>query len=276
MSTPEQGIARAAGRRRAVRVNRGPGPRTPIEAALECEMYRVMRAVSDRIPGAAEPLPDAFFPAHLTVALIDAVFGAGSDGCEASAATRYCRRRGLARRRPDPWTLPPVEAQETLGVLVERCTRLGASRDGDLVAGTWERRAARVLRLARALRGLGVETLQDVQARRPGELGAALRVGAGLDGGAVLRLLSYTGDDDFVWVDGAVRGFVAQALGRRTVSAARAAFLLRRAAWELILSPRALDYGVRDVERASCDGISGVSAAKAWPEESAARIGSDG
>lgn len=78
-------------------------------------------------------------------------------------------------------------------------------RNGGLVPGT------------RELRGLGVETLQDVQARRPGELGAALRAGAGLDGGALLRLLSHTGGDGFAWAEGAVRGSVAQALGRRTV-----------------------------------------------------------
>ena len=236
--------------------NRKPG--TPIESALEREVRQVMRAVSAYIPGAMEPLPAAFFPAHLTVALIDAVFGAGSDGDEDPAAARYCRHWGLARTRPDPWAPPPVDAQETLGALVERYARLGADamaqtmgRDGDFVPGTRGRRSARVLRLARALRSQGVETLQDMQAMRPAELGAALPLGVELDGGAVLRLLSYTGGDGFVWADGAVRGLVARALGRGTVPAARAAYLLRRAAWELALSPRALDYRLRGGDRAS-------------------------
>lgn len=81
--------------------------------------------------------------------------------------------------------------------------------------------------------------------RRPGTLVAALQVEAGLDAQVVRLLLSYSGDDDFVWADGMVRGFVARTLARATVSAARAAFLVRRAAHELILSPRLVDYWIR-------------------------------
>ena len=41
-----------------------------------------------------------------------------------------------------------------------------------------------------------------------------------------------------------MRGFVARALERETVSAARAELLVRRAAYELILSPRHVDYRI--------------------------------
>ena len=233
-------------------MNRAPRPRTPFEADLDREMGRVMCAVSRWIPTAAEPLPDTFFPAHLTVALIDAVFGARSGGAQELVTVRYCRHLGIGRSRPDRWTLPPVDAQDSLGALVDRYARLGVDamaetvlRDGSPPDGRRIRRARCVLRFAQALRNHGVETLQDVQSRRPAELAAALRTDARLEGETVRRLLSYAGRDDFVWADGAVRGFVAMALGRATVSAARAAVLLRRAAWELILSPRALDYRIR-------------------------------
>ena len=70
----------------------------------------------------AAPLPDAFFPAHPSVALVDAVYGArpvDGEGPE-SAAGRYCRRYRIARTRADRWELPSAGAQETLGALVGR------------------------------------------------------------------------------------------------------------------------------------------------------------
>lgn len=56
--------------------------------------------------------------------------------------------------------------------------------------------------------------------------------------------MMYTGTDDFVLGDSYVRRFVANAIGRRRVSAARAA-LVRSAAYELVVSPRLLDREIR-------------------------------
>ena len=53
-------------------------------------------------------------------------------------------------------------------------------------------------------------------------------------------LLMYTGDDDRVVGDDHVRSFVARAI-RRKVSAAEAVDLVRRSAYELVLSPRYVD-----------------------------------
>ena len=53
--------------------------------------------------------------------------------------------------------------------------------------------------------------------------------------------LMYAGNDDFVRGDDYVRQFVANALGRTEVSAAKAEGLVRRSAYELVLSPRYLD-----------------------------------
>ena len=59
------------------------------------------------------------------------------------------------------------------------------------------------------------------------------------------RLLMYTGDDGFVLADAAVRGFVARATGRRSVTAADAAALVCHCAHELLLSPRYVDARIR-------------------------------
>ena len=81
---------------------------------------------------------------------------------------------------------------------------------------------------------------------RGGRKGSALRFGTGATRRSSCGCSVLSGGDGFVLPDGAVRGFVAGARGRATVPAARAAFLLRRAAWELIVSPRALDHRVRE------------------------------
>ena len=51
----------------------------------------------------------------------------------------------------------------------------------------------------------------------------------------------YTGGDDFVLGDAHIRRFVANAVGRTTISPHAAEQLVRNAAYELILSPRFLD-----------------------------------
>ena len=96
----------------------------------------------------------------------------------------------------------------------------------------------------RGLRELGVDTLQDIGAIRPGALDAALRVESGFDADVVRSLMSYASGDAFVWGDDAVRGFVARALGVEAVSAVRSELLVRRAAFELVLSPRHMDYRI--------------------------------
>ena len=107
--------------------------------------------------------------------------------------------------------------------------------------GTKIKRTENVLSAARVLRRIGVDVLQDVPIRRPAVLDSALQSLPGGGECTVRRLLMYTGGDDFVLGDSHVRRFVANAIGRRTVSAARAAALVRSAAYELVVSPRYLD-----------------------------------
>ena len=212
-----------------------------------------MQAVSRSIPLETVELSDEFFPAHLPVALIDAVFGSrlAHEEQPASVSQRYCRHFGIERTRSNRLQLPPADDQETLGDLIGHYDELGVEGMKDDVfrtdcqfPGTNLSRVAYVPRLAFELRRIGVDVLQDIRAWRRKHIDFALRTLAGVDEHVVRRFLIYTGDDDFVWGDVNVRQFVASAIGRDSVSGTRAVNLVRRAAYELILSPRYLDHQI--------------------------------
>ena len=222
------------------------------------ELRQVADAACRSLPLDGVELTDEFFPAHLPVALIDAVFRSRLRHGERPApiAERYCRRFGIARRRGNQWEPPPADEQETLGDMLRRYDELGANRVASRVfqsrrrfPGAKTTRAESVRDAAKALRDIGIDVLQDVPVRRPAEIHDALRPLPGVGECTVRMLLMYTGDEDFVLGDGHLRRFVASAIGRRTISAARAEDLVRQSAYELIVSPRLLDreiwrYGV--------------------------------
>ena len=215
---------------------------------------RVLGAVGRAISLDNLELPEEFFPAHLSVAVVNAVFrfrpGRGEQ--PAPPAERYCHHFGVARRRPDEWALPAADEQESLAHLISHYHELGIAEMASevfqrhsLFPGTVIARAEHVLNVASALHALGVDTLQDIRARRPTEIGEVLEGLPGVDEECVRMLLTYTGDDDFVWGDEPVRSFVARALGRDTIPAAHAMNLVRESAYSLVLSPRYLDYRIR-------------------------------
>ena len=216
----------------------------------ETDIRLMADAARRSLPLSEFRLPDEFYPAHLTVALADAVLRPRSwRPGRAEAAARYCRRFGLAPRRPERGELPPPSEQETLGDLLRHFDELGTDAMARALLGTTRgtagglpaaatRRTESLLRAARSLRSIGVEVLQDVRRRPPEAVEATLR-GAGPH--AARLLLMYTGDDDFVRGDAHVRRFVASAIGRRSVPADRAEGLVRAAAHELIFAPRFVD-----------------------------------
>lgn len=213
--------------------------------ASEIEVRQLADAVRRTLPFREFRLPDEFFPAHLTVAFVDAVLRPRPwRPGPAEAAARYCRRFGLAPRREERWELPAAGEQETLGDLVRHFDELGTDAMAHELLGTTggsaaaTRKAEGLLRAARSLRSIGVEVLQDVQRRPPEAVEATLR-GAGPH--APRLFLMYTGDEDFVRGDTHVRRFVASAVGRRSVPAGQAEALARASAHELILAPRFLD-----------------------------------
>ena len=229
-------------------------PGTSGAARIDSEIRQVMRAVSRLFSLKTVDLPDEFFPAHLSVAIIDAVFGSGPANGEwpAPVSERYCRHFGIVRTRADRWRPPPVEDQETLGDLADHYDKLGTGGMADTVfrsdarvPGTNVRGAEYVLRLARECLRMRVGVLQDMQIRRRNEIDVTLRTLAGLDERIVRTFLTYAGDDDLVWGGVGVRRFIASAIGRRTVSTARAVSLVRRTAYELVISPRYLSHRIR-------------------------------
>lgn len=231
-------------------------PRTSTTRAGEAEVSgvrQVIEAVGRCISFDAVDLPTEFFPAHLPVAIVEAVFRfqPGPEEQSSQVAMRYCRHFGLAYRRRNKFKLPSVNEQETVSDLIGRYDERGVegmanevfeTRYG--VSETAMCGAESVVRIAKALRHIGVDVLQDVQDRPAHELGEAVRSVPGTDASIARLLLTYVGDDDFVVADDHVRQFAAEATGHRTVSASWAARLVRQAAHELILSPRYLDYRI--------------------------------
>ena len=224
--------------------------RAGISARNASELPRLMNAVTRTFSALECKAPDAFRPAHLSVALVDAVFTLPpANGYPLEAvAERYCRSFGLARLNPDHWNLPPVDAQEPLGDFIERYERLGARTMEDKVfatrcrvPGTGLSRVRCVAGAAAMLQRIGVDVLQDVHTHPPWAIRGALSAVPGDAEGLARRFLTFTGGDDFVLADGPVHEFVAGAVGRSTVSQAEAAALVRSCAYELLLSPRYLD-----------------------------------
>ena len=225
--------------------------RTGVVQALE--VRQLGEAVGHCISFDAAELPDEFFPAHLSVAIIEAVFRFQPESEEQSSqvAQRYCSRLGLARMRRSKFELPPVDEQETLADLIGHYDELGVVGMANEVfeascrlPGTAMGRAETVVQIAQALRHVGVDVLQDVQHRSVQVLAAIQSSVPGSVGSMPRLLLTYAGDDDLVVADDHVRRFVAEATGHRTVSASWAAHLVRQTAYEHVLSPRHLDYRI--------------------------------
>ena len=214
------------------------------------ELNQVIEAVRRSFPLRNLALPDEFFPAHLSVALIDAVFGSKekhNDGT-VPVSERYCRWVGIARTRANRWDKPSPEVQESLTNTIGRFDELGMHRMIGEVFRTKQllpdaniARVEFVLRAARKLRHVGIEVLQDVQVRPCEQIERTLGDCAGFGEATTRMFLMYASNDDFVRGDDYVRQFVANALGRTEVSAAKAEGLVRRSAYELVLSPRYLD-----------------------------------
>ena len=217
---------------------------------MALDVNKMLDAVSGLFHPEEIELPEEFFPAHLTVALIDAVFRSTArtgEGAQSSAEL-YCDRFGLARTRSDRWELPSVDRQDSLSDLIRRYDRLGVDGmteavfpDGQCPSGTDLSAVEAVLQTARALTRINVEVLQDVQTCRSEEIESVLRQCPGTIDETARMLLMYTGDDDFVRGDACIREFVAHAIGRSTVPVKRAVKLVRQSAYELILAPRFLD-----------------------------------
>lgn len=205
-------------------------------------------------------LGNEFFPAHLSVALIDAVFNPQLryKTMVVPIIERYCRHFGLRRTRTDQENLPPVEEQETLRDLIGHYEEYGLEYMKEEVFAARYRspgkntptKAENVLLVATELQKIGINTLQDAREaslERPGEIKSALIKLRGIGERTINMFLMYSGNDDFVKGDVHVCRFVEKALGRK-VSAAEAEKSVKDAARELEISPRILDYKIWEHE----------------------------
>ena len=200
-------------------------------------------------------LGDEFFPAHLSVVLIDAVFNPQLKYRETvlPIIERYCSRFGLRRTRTCRQSFPPAEEQETLRDLIGHYEEYGLEYMKEEVfdarycsPGTKITKAENVLLAAAELRKIGIDTLQDAREAslgRPGEIKNALIKLRGIAERTINMFLMYSGNDDFVKGDLHVCRFVEKALGRK-VSAEEAEESVKDAARELRISPRILDYKI--------------------------------
>ena len=218
------------------------------------EIRGVIAAVTRTLPLEELELPDEFFPAHPSVALIDAVFRSPSGEREhvEEVVDRYCRHFGISRSREQKWKTPPVHKQETIRDLIGHYDELGVDRMKDEVfqahrrlPGTRMSEVEYILHAARALRFIGVDVLQDLPSMPSEDIEEALQSSFDVNDHIARKFLMCTGDDDYVRGDAHVRRFVAEAIGQASVSATRARSLVRRSAYELILSPRFLYLEIR-------------------------------
>lgn len=121
------------------------------------QVERVVHAVRRRIGDIHRALPEEFRPAHLSVALIDAVFNPRLHYASVVVpiVERYCRHFGLVRTMaPGEWP-PEIEAQEILAQLVGHYDAPGGEflrrevfRSRHLSPGTQIYKADNVLRCA--------------------------------------------------------------------------------------------------------------------------------
>ena len=197
-------------------------------------------------------LGEAYYPAHLTVALLDAILNPQLNYQRrvVPIIERYCAYFNLQRVRPDPEKIPPECEQETLSDLIGHYEAMGMNGFQDKIIqsryvspGTNVLKAENIKNSAVALRRIGIETLQDVQERTDDEIKRALTPLRGIGDRTIHIFLMYVGRVHLSKGDVHIKQFVARATGR-TVSAELAEELVKETAWTLGIDPRSLDYEI--------------------------------
>ena len=225
------------------------------ERVSPSQVETVKCAVRERIPDYKElARKEAHRPAHLTVALVDAVFNPmlKFEKVVVPIIERYCCHFGLRRRSEPPQQWPPLPGTEqTLSALIDAYEEHGKEwmRDEVFVStfrspGTDVYKSDNVLECARALQAIGIETIRDVGEKDPREIEKALCDIRGVARATIHMLLMYCGNEEYVKGDVHICGFVAEALGVEKVGSELAEALVARAARELDVKPVELDGAI--------------------------------
>lgn len=219
---------------------------------------KVVCAVQDSIGEPLPDLPDDFGPAHLSVALIDAVFNPQLPYYErvVRIVENYCDHFGLTRLWTSRICVPPRRKQEKLTKLVTRYRVHGCQYMRERVfeanycsPGTSVPKSDNVLRCAKVLLNIGIETIQDVREREPTEIKLPLCRIHGIGERTAHMLLMYCGHEEVVKGDVHVRNFVSAALGETDIGPAEAERLVAAAAREMDVTPRELDAQIWEYRR---------------------------
>lgn len=200
---------------------------------------------------------DEFYPAHLSVVLIDAVFTPRShyERHVVPVIRRYCRHFGIERTRPGRGRnlLPPTHRQETLEGLAGHYHDYGFDRMREDVfkaryksPGTEIFKSDNVYHAAEELMKIGVNNLQDAASTHPDEIKKSLCSIKGIGERTAHMFLMYSGEENCVKGDVHIRAFVAKALGRekKDVGPGQAERIVIKAAEHLCVTPRSLDYAI--------------------------------
>lgn len=219
------------------------------------ESYQVAKLVRCRINLKDAKLHDAYYPAHLSVALIDAVFNprVHYESQVVPIIKRYCRYFGLrwVRTGEDRENLPLATDQETLTDLIAHYKKYGVEQMMDSVfksrhysPRTEIPKAKNVYRAALALQKIGIDNLQDAASASPEAIKCALMPLKGISKWTIHMFLMYVGNDDFVKADIHVCNFVNEALGEKVLPE-EAERLVRKAAQNFLsVTPRLLSYKI--------------------------------
>lgn len=198
-------------------------------------------------------LGDEYYPTHLSVALIDAIFTTRLryEAQVVPVIERYCRYFDLQRTRPDRQRVPPIRHQETLTDLIGHFENYGIRRmEAEVFAtrycspGTRITKVENVYRAAVALRGTGLDNLQDAASKPPEEIKTALQPLIGIGPQTMHMFLMYVGNENLVKGDVHICRFVAGALGKKRVRAEKAERIVQEAAGMLGVRPRFLDFAI--------------------------------
>ena len=198
---------------------------------------------------------EEFYPAHLSVALIDAVFTPRShyENHVLPVIRHYCEHFNIERTRPGPnrELLPPTHKQETLQDLVSHYKTHGKKYMREEIfkaryrsPGTKTFKSDNVYLAAEELLKIGINNLQDASQTQPGEIKKAFCSINGIGPATAHMFLMYCGRDDYVKGDVHVCAFVAEALCVEKVGPREAEQIIIGAAGEIGITPRTLDYAI--------------------------------
>ena len=219
------------------------------------ESHQVAKLVRCRINLKDAKLHDAYYPAHLSVALIDAIFNprVHYESQVVPILKRYCRYFGLrwVRTGEDRENLPSVDDQETLTDLIGHYKKHGTKKMMNDVfqsqscsPGTNIPKAKNIHRAALALRKIGIDNLKDAELTSHEEIKCTLLSLKGIGERTAHMFLMYVGNDDFVKGDVHVCNFVKEAL-KKNVSAMDAERFVKEAAQDFLsVTPRLLSYKI--------------------------------